>query len=130
MTLQEQTSRYSEVEKSKWIARVLMVMAVGCVLAAKVYFTISLVDPFVGIYSFLTSFVLLCILLLSYFKYKDPYLSAKPAVQSREPEVTGKTGPKGVQTQIHSFEECSQQWAIPPVCGRFCFLGLRLYLLE
>src|SRR3989304_3200474 len=77
MTLQEQTSRYSEVEKSKWVVRVLMVMAVGCVLAAKVYFTISLVDPLVGIYSFLTSFVLLCVLVLSYFKYKDPYLNAK-----------------------------------------------------
>ncbi|TLX92043.1 MAG: glycosyltransferase family 2 protein [Thaumarchaeota archaeon] len=48
MSLQEQTSRYSELQKKKWLARVLMVIAVGCVLAAKVYFTISLVDPLVG----------------------------------------------------------------------------------
>ena len=77
MSLQEQTSRYSEVQKRKWIARVLMVIAVGCVLGAKVYFIISIVDPWVGIYSFLTTFVLLCVLVLSYFKYKDPYLNAK-----------------------------------------------------
>mgnify|MGYP003433097549 FL=1 len=77
MTLQEQTSRYSELEKRKWLVRVLMVIAVGCVLGAKVYFTISLVDPLVGIYSILTSFVLLCVLVLSYFKYKDPYWNAK-----------------------------------------------------
>ncbi len=50
MSLQEQTSRYSEVQKRKWIARVLMVIAVGCVLGAKVYFIISIVDPWVGIY--------------------------------------------------------------------------------
>jgi hyaluronan synthase len=77
MTLQEQTSRYSEIQRKKWFVRVLMVIAVGCVLVAKIYFTISLVDPWVGIYSILTSFVLLCVLILSYFKYKDPYLDAK-----------------------------------------------------
>src|SRR5574339_1050315 len=88
MTFQEQASRYSEVEKSKWIARILMVTAVACVLAAKVYFTISLVDPFVGIYSLLTSFVLLCILTLSYFKYKDPYLSAKNVDVSNGPLIS------------------------------------------
>ncbi|HEY7226888.1 MAG TPA: glycosyltransferase [Nitrososphaeraceae archaeon] len=77
MTLQEQTSRYSEIQRKKWLVRILMVIAVGCVLVAKIYFTISLVDPWVGIYSILTSFVLLCVLILSYFKYKDPYLDAK-----------------------------------------------------
>jgi hyaluronan synthase len=77
MSLQEQTSRYSEVQRRKWLVRVLMVIAVGCVLVAKIYFTFSLVDPWVGIYSILTTFVLLCILVFSYFKYKDPYLNAK-----------------------------------------------------
>lgn len=77
MSLQEQTSRYSEIQRKKWLIRVLMVIAVGCVLVAKIYFTFTLVDPWVGIYSILTSFVLLCVLVLSYFKYKDPYLAAK-----------------------------------------------------
>ena len=88
MTLQEQTSRYSELERRKWLVRVLMVIAVGCVLGAKVYFTIYLVDPLVGIYSILTSFVLLCVLVLSYFKYKDPYLNAKNVDISNGPLIS------------------------------------------
>jgi hyaluronan synthase len=110
MTLQEQTSRYSEVEKSKWIARVLMVMAVGCVLAAKVYFTISLVDPFVGIYSLLTSFVLLCILALSYFKYKDPYLSAKNVDASNGPLISIVVPAKNEEKNIRNcVQSCLNQ---------------------
>ena len=110
MTLQEQTSRYSEVEKSKWIARVLMVMAVGCVLAAKVYFTISLVDPFVGIYSLLTSFVLLCILALSYFKYKDPYLSAKNVDISNGPLISIVVPAKNEEKNIRNcVQSCLNQ---------------------
>ena len=110
MTLQEQTSRYSEVEKSKWIARVLMVLAVGCVLAAKVYFTISLVDPFVGIYSLLTSFVLLCILALSYFKYKDPYLSAKNVDVSNGPLISIVVPAKNEEKNIRNcVQSCLNQ---------------------
>ena len=110
MTLQEQTSRYSEVEKSKWIARVLMVLAVGCVLAAKVYFTISLVDPFVGIYSLLTSFVLLCILALSYFKYKDPYLSTKNVDVSNGPLISIVVPAKNEEKNIRNcVQSCLNQ---------------------
>lgn len=110
MTLQEQTSRYSEVEKSKWIARVLMVMAVGCVLAAKVYFTISLVDPLVGIYSLLTSFVLLCVLALSYFKYKDPYLSAKNVDVSNGPLISIVVPAKNEEKNIRNcVQSCLNQ---------------------
>lgn len=110
MTLQEQTSRYSEVEKSKWVARVLMIMAVGCVLAAKVYFTISLVDPFVGIYSLLTSFVLLCILALSYFKYKDPYLSAKNVDVSNGPLISIVVPAKNEEKNIRNcVQSCLNQ---------------------
>ena len=110
MTLQEQTSRYSEVEKSKWVARVLMVIAVGCVLAAKVYFTISLVDPFVGIYSVLTSFVLLCILVLSYFKYKDPYLSVKNVDVSNGPLISIVVPAKNEEKNIRNcVQSCLNQ---------------------
>ena len=110
MTFQEQSSRYSEVEKSKWVARVLMIMAVGCVLAAKVYFTISLVDPFVGIYSLLTSFVLLCILALSYFKYKDPYLSAKNVDVSNGPLISIVVPAKNEEKNIRNcVQSCLNQ---------------------
>jgi len=110
MTLQEQTSRYSELQKRKWLARVLMVIAVGCVLAAKVYFTISLVDPLVGIYSFLTSFVLLCILVLSYFKYKDPYLNAKNIDISNGPLISIVVPAKNEEKNIRNcVQSCLNQ---------------------
>jgi hyaluronan synthase len=110
MTLQEQTSRYSEVEKSKWLARTLMVIAVGCVLAAKIYFTILLVDPLVGIYSFLTSFVLLSVLILSYFKYKDPYLDARNVDVSNGPLISIVVPAKNEEKNIRNcVQSCLDQ---------------------
>jgi hyaluronan synthase len=110
MTLQEQTSRYSELEKSKWLVRVLMVIAVGCVLVAKVYFTIYLVDPLVGMYSILTSFVLLCVLVLSYFKYKDPYLSAKNVDISNGPLISIVVPAKNEENNIRNcVQSCLNQ---------------------
>ena len=110
MTLQEQTSRYSEIEKRKWLVRVLMVIAVGCVLGAKVYFTIYLVDPLVGIYSILTSFVLLCVLVLSYFKYKDPYWNAKNVDISNGPLISIVVPAKNEEKNIRNcVQSCLNQ---------------------
>ena len=110
MTLQEQTSRYSELEKRKWLVRVLMVIAVGCVLGAKVYFTINFVDPLVGIYSILTSFVLLCVLVLSYFKYKDPYLNAKNLDISNGPLISIVVPAKNEEKNIRNcVQSCLNQ---------------------
>ena len=110
MTLQEQTSRYSEVEKSKWLVRSLMVIAVGCVLAAKIYFTILLVDPLIGIYSFLTSFVLLSVLILSYFKYKDPYLNARNVDVSNGPLISIVVPAKNEEKNIRNcVQSCLDQ---------------------
>jgi hyaluronan synthase len=110
MTLQEQTSRYSEVEKSKWLVRTLMVIAVGCVLAAKIYFTILLVDPLIGIYSFLTSFVLLSVLILSYFKYKDPYLNARNVDVSNGPLISIVVPAKNEEKNIRNcVQSCLDQ---------------------
>ena len=110
MTLQKQSSRYSEIQKSKWLARVLMVIAVASVLAAKVYFTISLVDPLVGIYSLLTSFVLLCVLVLSYFKYKDPYLNAKDIDITNGPLVSIVVPAKNEEKNIRNcVQSCLNQ---------------------
>jgi hyaluronan synthase len=60
----------------------LMLAAVGCVLVAKVYFMLYVVDITIGIYSFLTSFVLFNIILFSYFRYKDPYSQVEDMIIS------------------------------------------------
>jgi hyaluronan synthase len=87
-----------------------MVIAVGCVLAAKIYFTILLVDPLIGIYSFLTSFVLLSVLILSYFKYKDPYLNARNVDVSNGPLISIVVPAKNEEKNIRNcVQSCLDQ---------------------
>src|SRR6185503_11385880 len=96
--------------KSKWLVRTLMVIAVGCVLAAKIYFTILLVDPLIGIYSFLTSFVLLSVLILSYFKYKDPYLKDRNVDVSNGPLISIVVPAKNEEKNIRNcVQSCLDQ---------------------
>ena len=55
MELEKQVSRYSELTKFKWFIRLLLVSSVACVLIAKIYLTIYVIDLTVGLYSVLTS---------------------------------------------------------------------------
>lgn len=63
-----------ELDHKRWFVRVLLLSSVLVILFTKVYLTIYVIDLGVGIYSILTSFILFNILLISYFRYKDPYL--------------------------------------------------------
>jgi hyaluronan synthase len=81
MSLQKERSE-SELPRRKYFVRMLMLAAVGCVLVAKVYFMLYVVDITIGIYSFLTSFVLFNIILFSYFRYKDPYSQVEDMIIS------------------------------------------------
>jgi hyaluronan synthase len=81
MSLQRERSE-SELPRRKYFVRMLMLAAVGCVLVAKVYFMLYVVDITIGIYSFLTSFVLFNIILFSYFRYKDPYSQVEDMIIS------------------------------------------------
>lgn len=81
MSLQRERSE-SELPRRKYFVRMLMLAAVGCVLVAKVYFMLYVVDINIGIYSFLTSFVLFNIILFSYFRYKDPYSQVEDMIIS------------------------------------------------
>lgn len=81
MSLQREKSK-SELPRRKYFVRMLMLSAVGCVLVAKVYFMLYVVDITIGIYSFLTSFVLFNIILFSYFRYKDPYSQVEDMIIS------------------------------------------------
>ncbi|MGA8564191.1 MAG: glycosyltransferase [Nitrososphaeraceae archaeon] len=76
MSLQKVTQNIEQKRRISFV-RFLLLAAIGCVLVAKVYFMLYVVDLTIGIYSFLTSFVLFNILFLAYFRYKDPYLEAQ-----------------------------------------------------
>ena len=63
-----------ELDNKRWFVRVLLLSSVLVILFVKIYLTIYVIDLGVGIYSILTSFILFNILLISYFRYKDPYI--------------------------------------------------------
>ena len=76
MSLQKVTQNIEQKRRISFV-RFLLLAAIGSVLVAKVYFMLYVVDLTIGIYSFLTSFVLFNIIFLAYFRYKDPYLEAQ-----------------------------------------------------
>jgi hyaluronan synthase len=76
MSLQKVTQNIEQKRRISFV-RFLLLAAIGSVLIAKVYFMLYVVDITIGIYSFLTSFVLFNIIFLAYFRYKDPYLETQ-----------------------------------------------------
>jgi hyaluronan synthase len=76
MSLQKVTQNIEQKRRISFV-RFLLLAAIGSVLIAKLYFMLYVVDITIGIYSFLTSFVLFNIIFLAYFRYKDPYLEAQ-----------------------------------------------------
>jgi hyaluronan synthase len=73
----QEKSRYSELDKKRWLVRYLLIAAVAAVLAFKVYLLLYVIDFTLGIYSFFSSFVLLNIITFSYLGYRDPYEKVK-----------------------------------------------------
>ena len=76
MSLQKVKQNIEQKRRISFV-RFLLLAAIGSVLIAKLYFMLYVVDITIGIYSFLTSFVLFNIIFLAYFRYKDPYLEAQ-----------------------------------------------------
>jgi hyaluronan synthase len=75
LLLKPQEYRKLELDKKRWLVRYMLLVAVAVVLAFKVYIILyaTQVNVLVGIYSFLTTFVLFSYLFFAYLKYKDPY---------------------------------------------------------
>ena len=68
------------MSKNRWLVRALLLVAVAAVLAVKLYLLIFVVDLVVGIYSFVTTSVLFAVLLVTYARFRDPYLKAQEKV--------------------------------------------------
>jgi hyaluronan synthase len=75
-----QHTKLKELDNKRWLVRSLLLIAVFTILLVKVYLTIFVIDRTVGLYSVLTSFVLFNILLISYFRYRDPYADVHDAI--------------------------------------------------
>ena len=78
--MSSQIIRTSEMSKSRWLVRALILVAVAIVLAVKLYFLIFFVDLIVGLYSFVTTSVLFSVLLVTYTRFRDPYIKAQEKV--------------------------------------------------
>jgi hyaluronan synthase len=59
------------------MVRFFILAAVAVVLVVKIYLLLTIMDRLLGIYSFLTTFILFNILTLAWLRYRDPYHKAK-----------------------------------------------------
>ena len=69
------------MNRKGWFVRFLILGALATILIIKAYLLLYVLF-FVGIYSFLTTFILFSIFVLSYFKYIDPFNNAKDVILS------------------------------------------------
>ncbi len=69
-----QQTKLKELDKKRWLVRVLLLAAVFTILVVKIHLTIYVIDRAIGLYAILVSFVLFNILFISYFCYRDPYV--------------------------------------------------------
>lgn len=76
MSLEQKSKSRIELNKKRWLVRYAILAAVFSILAIKFYMMLYVLDVFVGAYSFVTTFVLFNILLITYTRYKDPYINA------------------------------------------------------
>ena len=77
MTIQQHKTKTRELDKKRWMVRFLILSAVAVVLVVKLYLTLFVMDRLLGIYSFLTTFILFNILMFAWLRYRDPYHKAK-----------------------------------------------------
>jgi hyaluronan synthase len=66
-----------EIDKKRWMVRYLILAAVFSILLVKIYLFLFVMDRLLGVYSFLTTFILFNMLALAWLKYRDPYFKAK-----------------------------------------------------
>jgi hyaluronan synthase len=77
LTIQQHKTKTRELDKKRWMVRFLILSAVAVVLVVKLYLTLFVMDRLLGIYSFLTTFILFNILMFAWLRYRDPYHKAK-----------------------------------------------------
>ncbi len=70
-----------EISGRAFFVRCLLIAAVSVVLVLKVYLLLFVMDFVLGLYTFFSSFILLNILVFSYFRYRDPNFELPPALK-------------------------------------------------
>jgi hyaluronan synthase len=80
MSLEQKNKSRSELDKKRWLVRYTILAVIFSILMVKLYMVLYVIDIAIGAYSFTTTFVLFCILLIAYTKYKDPYIKAESLI--------------------------------------------------
>lgn len=102
------------MNRKGWFVRFLILGALATILIIKAYLLLYVLF-FVGIYSFLTTFILFSIFVLSYFKYRDPFNNAKDLVLSSihvplvSIVVAAKNEEENIRNCVQSCINCTYQ---------------------
>ena len=80
-----------EIDRRGFFIRCLLIGAVSAVLVLKVYLLLFVMDFVLGLYTFFSSFILLNILVFSYWKYRDPNFDLPTSLQ--ETRITMGSSP-------------------------------------
>jgi hyaluronan synthase len=70
-----------EIDRKGFFIRCLLIGAVSAVLVLKVYLLLFVMDFVLGLYTFFSSFILLNILVFSYWRYRDPNFDVPTSLQ-------------------------------------------------
>ena len=70
-----------EIDRRGFFIRCLLIGAVSAVLVLKVYLLLFVMDFVLGLYTFFSSFILLNILVFSYWRYRDPNFDVPTSLQ-------------------------------------------------
>src|SRR5688572_15723994 len=108
MSLEQKSKSRSELTKKRWLVRYVILAAVFSILAIKFYMMLYVLDIFVGAYSFVTTFVLFNILLITYTRYKDPYINADNLIHryDSKPLITIVVPVKNEEENIRRCIQC------------------------
>ena len=80
-----------EMDRKGFIVRCILVGAVVAVLGLKIYLLLFVMDFVLGLYTFFSSFLLLNILIFSYFRYRDPNFDLEPSAKEGDGGGAGRT---------------------------------------
>ncbi|MFB5599074.1 MAG: glycosyltransferase [Nitrososphaeraceae archaeon] len=104
MITQQNTSKFREMSRRRWLMRYLILTTIAVVLMVKIYFMIFVIDFTVGFYSVLTTSILFTLFSVSFLKYKDPFIEIEKDRQSNERPLVSIVIP--VKNEEGNIERC------------------------
>lgn len=94
-----------EIDRRGLYVRCLLIAAVSAILCLKVYLLLFVIDFVLGLYTFFSSFLLLNVLLFSYFKYRDPKFDRKSNIEEDDRMIMENSPRFSIVVPVKNEEE-------------------------